>query len=170
MLTKPQIIEALRQFASQRPRLDFANYGDVSVYRSELRSITRDLHDARHLLRSVELTDSITADDLIAAFKRAYSGRLSIRETENGKAELDYCTGQYWPTEYRKAVAAVCASALWDWMRDKAMPLPVYKQYGSADNRPMQTVTLYNGKSAGDYLRSQFRREFGKGIAGRWFN
>ena len=143
MATKQQIIDALYKFASQRPGLEFGNYGDVSAYRSEMRSITKDLHQARQLLRAVELRDSITVEQLREGFQ-AYSGRLSIVDTDTGDARLDYCTGQYFPTEYRRAVCAVLASTLWVWAR------PDYP--------------------TGDKLRSYFRREFGRGIASRWFN
>jgi hypothetical protein len=29
---------------------------------------------------------------------------------------------------------------------------------------------MYDGKSAGDWLRSHFRKEFGRTIANRWFD
>ena len=168
MLTKDQVVTVLYTWINQRPGLEFANYGDVSSYRSELRSITRDRADALQLLRAVELRDSITADDLIAAFPRAYSGRLSISEGVNKKGEpcavLDYCAGQYFPTEYRKAACAVLASVLWDRARAD-MPAPD----GKAMRHGYETET-YQGKSAGDWLRSYFRRQFGRGIASRWFN
>ena len=144
-----QILTALDRFARQRPGLEYGNYGDATAYRSEMRRITRQLADARTLLRAVEHS-GITADQLREAF-RAYSGRLAITETDKG-IRLDYCTGQYWPTEYRAAVCAVLASALWDYYRDDF----------AASAKP--------GESAGDAVRRQFRREFGRGIANRWFN
>ena len=165
MLTKTQILDALRQWIKQRPGLEFGNYGDVSAYRAEMRAITKDRHHAETLLRQVELRDSITAADLLKAF-RAYSGRLSISETQDGKARLDYCTGQYFPTEYRRAACAVLASALWDWARDKCMPEPV-RMHNSETG---ENVDRYNGLRAGDWLRQNFRREFGRSIANRWFN
>lgn len=131
------IIAALWQWIGQRPGLDFANYGDVKSYRAELRSITRDLHDARRLLRDVETTN-ISADALKDALRRSYSGRLSW----DGK-RLDYTTGQYWPTEYRRAACAVLASALWE-------------HYREADD-------------TGDSIRARFRRMYGQGMARRWF-
>ena len=45
-------------------------------------------------------------------------------------------------------------------MLDKFMP---------ASRRPIITER-YNGKTAGDWLRSSFRREFGRGIQSRWFD
>ena len=169
MLTKEHILLALRAWVNQRPGLEFANYGDLSSYRSELRSITKDRRDALELLSAVALRDSISAEDLLAAF-RAYSGRLSITE-KNGKAQLDYCTGQYWPTEYRKAACAVLASALWERKRQD-MPKPdchVTRQFG--DNHPdTGSYELYDGLRAGDWIRRSFRREFGRSIQSRWFS
>ncbi len=175
---KRLIIDALGKWVRQRTGLDYANCDDVSSYRSELRSITRDLNDARVLLRAVELRDSITAHDIVDASRHAYSGRLEIVQgyRVNGKGffsstsaaqqavdkylpaivaiesavKIDYCTGQYWPTEYRKAVCAVLASALWN--RKRA-------------DMPDDTGKL----SYGDWLRDQFRREYGIGIGKRWF-
>lgn len=172
MNEKQAILDALDKFVNQRAGLEFANYGDVASYRSEQRSITKDLHNYRELRRAVSWRDSITADSLKAAF-RAYSGRLSckvewhqyIPETCPGnpcgsecdhrgapyKVVLEYCTGQYFPTEYRKAACAVLASALWDNVRDD---IP-------NEGR--------DGQSPGDLIRGHFRREFGRGLAARYF-
>ena len=144
---KTRILQALRAFARQRPGLEFANYGDVRAYRSELRSITRGLAQAQALLQAVTWRDSITADHLVAAARGAYSGRLSIEEQDDGSVRIGYCTGQYWPTEYRRAVCAVLSSALWGYWRECA---------GTA-----ATV---------DDIRRAARAELGRGIAARWFN
>ena len=95
------ILENLDAFVRQRSGMDYRNYGDAASYRSEQRSITRDLHDYRALRSAVQWRESIDAAALKEAF-HAFSGRL----TWDGR-RLDYCTGQYWPTEYRKACAAV---------------------------------------------------------------
>jgi len=155
MTKKQKIIATLRAFVAQRSGMDWHNYGDAASYRAEQRAITRDGKEARELLRAVELRDSITADDIIKASKSAFSGRLSIVERDNGAISVDYCAGQYFPTEYRKAVCAVCASVLWDYMRDN---------YGAgfahSAGRPV----------TGSELRAQFRKEYGRGIASRWFS
>lgn len=154
------IIAALYRFVAQRPGLEFGNYGDVAAYRSELRGITKDLNHARQLIRAVELS-SIDAEALKEAFKSAFSGRLSW----NGQS-LEYCTGQYWPTEYRRAVCAVMASALWAHKRDHCMPEGVLMH----NSETGETLKRYNGLRAGDFIRAKFRKEFGRGIASRWFN
>lgn len=133
---KMNTINLLYTFANKRPMLDFRDYGDVSAYRSESRRITQHRNDARVLLRHCELFN-------IEPDFSAFSGRLSL---ENGK--LEYCTGQYYPTEYRAAVAAVCAKAIWyTWRENTLIP-----------------------NNVGFYLHNYAKREFGAGIAKRWFN
>jgi hypothetical protein len=166
-LTRDKIIEALDAFVRQRPGLEFANYGDVSAYRSEMRSITKDLHHYRTLRRQVELS-GITAEQLLAAF-RAYSGRLSITETDDGKVRLNYCTGQYFPTEYRRAACAVMASALWDYKRSECMPTG--SRQGADEGAMLYPNPTGKGfVNAGSWLRQSFKRDFGRAIANRWFN
>jgi hypothetical protein len=143
---KQAIIDALYTFAHKRPQLEFNNYGDVSAYRSESRAITKDLHHARHLLRALELSQSITAEDIIRASEHAFSGRLSINVTDDGLVSIDYCTGQYFPTEYRKAVAAICASALWTFYRNKC------------------------NYATGERIRQAAKRDFNSSIVRNYFN
>lgn len=142
-MNKQTIIDALYIFAHKRPQLEYGNYGDPVAYRAESRAITRDLHDARRLLRAVELRPSITAQKIIDASSRAFSGRLTIT-TEADSVQIDYCVGQYFPTEYRCAVAAIMASALWDYWRSDA--------------------------TDAQRIRNTARYEFNKGIAQRYFN
>lgn len=162
--SKETILAALYAFASQRPGLDFANYGDCRTYNAEARAIRKTLSEFRQLFRQVQLSDSITAENLIEAARSAFSGRLSFIQRGDSVA-VDYCTGQYWPTEYRNAACAVLASALWDHKR-RCMPEPVNgvtDEYGS----PRYGLKLL---SAGEWLRQSFRKEFGRGIQSRWFN
>lgn len=195
---KQTICAVLRTFIQQRPGLEFCNYGNWPAYRAELRSIGTDLKHARTLLSAVEWHDSIGADDILRAAKGAYSGRLHIDETKPGRFTLDYCTGQYWPTEYRRAVCAVLSSALWDYWRAGMQPTGWRVKclldepgavYGLATSKVFPTETAaaeyaatvanarhacavpeFSGISAGDYLRKRARGEFGRSIANRWFN
>lgn len=171
-MTKQQILEALRVWINQRPGLEFGNYGEMSAYRSELRSIAKDRRDALELLSAVALRDSITAEHLIEASKRAYSGRLTLEATDKGGVRIAYCTGQYWPTEYRKAAAAVLAAALWEHRREN-MPKPQGKVTKGTGVGPFYRESEHDsieGLTPGDWLRRSFRREFGASIQRRWFD
>ena len=169
--SKQNLLTALRTFARQRPGLEFGNYGDWKAYRAEMRSITRDLQHAQELLSAVAWRDSITTESIMLAAKHSFSGRLEI--TRDGDSfKLDYCTGQYFPTEYRRAVCSVLSSALWDYFRDN-MPAPdgtIKKSSGVGTFRTEYETDSYGGLSAGDYLRRTARRELGRSIASRWFN
>lgn len=167
-LTRKRILYVLDKWIRQRPGLEHGNYGDPVAYRAELRSITKDLHDAQSLLAAVRWRDSIPVDMLREAFRSAYSGRLTL----NDDGSLDYCTGQYWPTEYRKAACAVLASVLWAYTRE-TMPAPVgrlTRTHGEFETE--HDAVLWQGKqvSPGDWIRLTLRSEFGRGIASRWFS
>lgn len=103
-------LDALRAYAHRRPGLEWANYGDASAYRSDARRATRQLRDARSALEvasRLALSGKLTTADILAACK---GDRLTLSRTGDTWA-VDYCTGQYWPTEYRAAVARVALHA-----------------------------------------------------------
>ena len=141
MADKSTIIAALRKWIAQRPGLEFGNYGDPVAYRAEVRSIGKDLQHARAMINYVAWHDSITADMILDAAK---SGRLSI-VVKGDKVTINYVTGQYWPTEYRRAVCSLMSSVIWYWLRENCD----YK--------------------TGDDIRKAARRELGQSIARRWF-
>ena len=142
--TKEQIVSLLRAWIKQRPGLDYREYGNSrECYMGDLNPIMQEKRDAERLLESVE-NSAMTAEELLNGFS-AYSGRLQIvPDKKDGEFCLEYCTGQYWPTEYRAATCAVLASALWNYHRDE--------------------------NSTGDSLRKKFKRMYGIGIQKRWFN
>lgn len=139
-------LTALAAWVRQRPGLEFANYGNAASYRAELRGITRDRHDAETLLKAVAYRETAIPMDALRDAFRAYSGRLSWH-WDGQRGRLEYCTGQYWPTEYRRAVCAVLASALWACWREECRA----------------------ERKIGDAISARARREFGRGLAGRWF-
>lgn len=152
---RERILSALMKFARQRPGIDPRNYFEtwresegVKAYRQEVREVTADLADLREIMRSVRWREGITAGDLIKA-TRAYSGRLQIIE-DGETVRVEYCTGQYFPTEYRKACCAVLASALWDYSRAICQRAQV--------------------ENIGEELRRGFAREFSRRVAKRYFN
>jgi hypothetical protein len=146
MNTQDQLhtVTLCRAYIAKRPCLDWRNYFSDGLdwrgraaYRSESRRITRQLNDARRLLRFCELYSVNLTAQLIDNSRRLFI---------DDKGELEYHVGQYWPTEYRAAVARAAASAIWAWWRDEC------------------------GYDTGDKLRAKARAEFGRGIASRWFN
>ena len=149
-MSKQNLLDAISTFAAQRPGLDPRDYirdwrdaDGRANYRRESRRITRDLHHARALLGYVARRDSITAADIIEASKRAFSGRLEIEQTTEGY-KVNYCTGQYFPTEYRRAVGVSLANAVW---------YALGKDHETADD-----------------IRKAARRELGKTLASEFFN
>ena len=141
MADKSTIIDALHKWIQQRPGLEFGNYGDMSSYRAELRSIGKDLQHARAMVNYVAWHDSITAEMILSAADNG--GRLSLT-TDGDKVTINYVTGQYWPTEYRRAVCSLMSSVIWHWLRENCE----YK--------------------TGDDIRKAARRELGASIARRW--
>lgn len=150
---KTQVIETLQKWINQRPGLDPRNYGTgiegFRAYQCESRAITKDLHDARSLLAQVGWR-GITAEQIIEAAKQSYSGRLEIKRTDKG-IEIDYCTGQYWPTEYRRAVCVVLRNTLWDYFRESLI-----QARGVSPKK--------------DELQAYIKREVGSRMFNRWFN
>ena len=143
MADKSTIIDTLHKWIAQRPGLEFGNYGNVSSYRAEMRSITRDLQHARAMVNYVAWHDSITADMILRAADNG--GRLSLT-TDGDRVTINYVTGQYWPTEYRRAVCALMSSVIWGWLREDCKC------------------------ETGDDIRKAARRELGQSIARRWFS
>lgn len=141
--TKESILQALRAFVAQRPGMDPNNYGDWTVYRAESSRVTRDRHHAEALLRVVELRQSIGPADLLAAF--GSSGRCTLVVSPEGAVSVDYCTGQYFPTEYRRAVCRGLRSVLWNWYQS-------------------------NGAATREAVIKAAHRDVGRTIARQWFN
>lgn len=140
-LTRDELLDMLQAFARQRPGIEPGNYHTLASYRSESREVTADLHDFRALLSAVRLRESsIPADAIRAALQTG--GRLTLDDA----GRLSYCTGQYFPTEYRKAACRVLASLMWS----------VYRA-------SMTTPT-------GDAIRCRAFAEFGRRICRRYFN
>lgn len=117
--TMPAALRAIAVYAAQNPGLDFADYGGgfgsvndrrraVSAYRADARRITKDLQRCRAAMRELAWrAASITDEQVIESARRTFSGRLTLTKRDGGGIAIDYCTGQYWPTGYRAACAAV---------------------------------------------------------------
>jgi len=106
----PDGIRALAAYAAKRPGLEYRDYcrgyGDTdgrAAYFREARAISDQLADVREALAAA-YAQGVTDADLIECSK---GDRLTLGED----LSIDYTVGQYWPTEYRAAVARLAASA-----------------------------------------------------------
>jgi len=142
-MTKQDILENLEAFAMQRPGLMFADYGDASLYRRDYwEHCGQPLTDFRNMFSAILGRDSLTADDL----------RQAIRETNRldmlDDGRFDYTPGQMGATEYRHAACNVLARALWNYWREDV-----------PENKPPR-----------NYIYRNAVRQFGRGIANRYFD
>ena len=140
-------INLCRAFIAKRPSLDARDYirdwrdaEGRAIYRSESRRITQQLNDARAMLDYC----AYNGVDLTAAL-RVSGARLFI----NANGALEYHAGQYWPTEYRAAVACAAAKSIFHhWNAETGTSDPNFRAN----------------------IHARARREFGRGIAARWFS
>lgn len=143
---------ALIEFAAQNPGLEYGNYGEPTSYRAELRSIGNDWKRVKKAI--AEAAEAGVGDrEIIEAAPRAFSGRLTVNFQKDGKTfgYWDYCTGQYWPTEYRKAVASVIEAATHALLQSKpAEPLPE-REYSLSEIKDI-------AKARGSYFFKNSRR------------
>jgi hypothetical protein len=117
-MNKQNMLDALRAFVNQRSGMDGRNYNSRESFLSDYRPLLRNGRTARRLIREVELRESITSKDLKAGSRHAFSGRIEFKENGNG-VRIEYCTGQYFPTEYRAAACSLLSEVLWNyWLKD----------------------------------------------------
>lgn len=151
--SREKILSSLQAWINQKPGLDPRDYGDLSGYRGEVRRISKQRAHALELLSAVALRLDISAADIVAASGAAFSGRLTVNP-ETGK--IDYCTGQYWPTEYRLAAAWVLQSALWASIR--------------AEVQAENPEAPENGVSLGELIRKRARELLSVSVYRNFFN
>lgn len=129
--TKPRVVDLLREFINQDPDLEPANYAGEADYQSDLRKIEKDQACANILLELVARTDTIDVKALDNAMNSTFSGRLQLVRSagRRGRWELEYTTGQYYPTEYCAAACACLAQALYLDEREKDATYTREKHY-----------------------------------------
>jgi hypothetical protein len=129
-----QIFSALETWIKQRPGLDARDYGGGMdgwrAYRQELRQISKDRQRAMKALDEAKGLTPAMPNVLLDSF-RAFSGRLEWKLDEG---RLVYCTGQYWPTEYRKAAASVLERYVSSWQQNWANAHPQTFTYRTMDD------------------------------------
>ena len=106
----PEGLRLLAAYAAKRPQLEFRDYCSGwndkegrAAYFQEARSITADLRRVREALRFA-CAVNVQNEHLMQC---STGERLTLDEN----LRLDYCVGQYWPTEYRPAVARLIERA-----------------------------------------------------------
>ena len=106
----------LTKFANKKPCLDFRDYcsawydkdGRASYFR-ESREITKDLHDFRELMYTLNSLYYLSELNDLLIEKLSNNGQRLFLDGN----KLTYHVGQYFPTEYRPAVNRVLASCIW---------------------------------------------------------
>lgn len=150
-----QIFSALETWIKQRPKLDVRDYGGGMdgwrAYRQELRQIAKDRQRAMKALDEAKGLNPPMPNVLLDSF-RAFSGRLEWKQDEG---KLTYCTGQYWPTEYRKAAASVLELYVSSWQQNWANANPQTFTY-----RTMDDVIAANKATGGHWFDASTMRFF----------
>ncbi len=113
---KQQIIAAIRAHIMSRPNIDSRDYGNIKIQRADQRKATKDAHAALAFLGAISARDDITAAAMLDPARN--TGRFSIKQ-DGQTIRADYCTGQYWPTEYRAGAARYLADVLWNYLREQ---------------------------------------------------
>lgn len=95
-LTTEEITHQFMKFVQQKPGFELANYSDMSSYKSDYNYYKKDA-DFNRSLREWDIMDVFSELSPEELAHRVFDNRLYINE--NG--ELNYITGQYFPTEYQ---------------------------------------------------------------------
>jgi hypothetical protein len=149
-------IDKLVKFVNQRPGLDFSNYGDHKIYNSESREITKDRQDFFELFAlASRRVDNL--NEQLTKYLTETSDRLRINE----KGQIEYCTGQYFPTEYRPAANRVLRSIIWDSYRDETIYIPEDDKIGYVG------TPVYKD---GHEIRKAIRRNLSRRVGKLYFN
>lgn len=134
-VSESSAIAQLVAFAAQNSGIELRNYYDPAerftrphawregyrAFRVEQRSISSEWRRFKQALITAHL-EGVTDADVIAEAPHAFSGRLewvqahrsvdSTGATSPKQSHWNYCTGQYFPTEYRSAAATVLEAAI----------------------------------------------------------
>lgn len=105
---KWEVVNKFSDWINQRPGIDSRNYGSYNSLKQEYRRIAKQKRDASAALN---LFCSLPYDvSLMTNAMRYFSGRLSFDDI----GDLQYCTGQYWPTEYRLVADVVLSGYVFE--------------------------------------------------------
>lgn len=121
----PNFVSLLSGFVYQRPGFNLCNYSSMRDYRADYYQALK-FKQAYDLLLS-QAERMFYFEDLnkkLGDRLKNNSGRLSFNTKSN---DLEYCTGQYFPTEYRRAAFYVLFYTVLDLIRDLLESKPELK-------------------------------------------
>lgn len=124
-MKSPNFVSLLSNFVHQRPGFNLCNYSSMRDYRADYYQALK-FKQAYDLLLS-QAERMFYFDDINAKLGdrlKNNSGRLSFNTESN---DLEYCTGQYFPTEYRRAAFYVLFYTVLDLIRDLLESKPELK-------------------------------------------
>lgn len=162
-------IAQLVAFAAQNSGIEFRDYYDPRdcnkqaildgrrAYAQECRSITQDWRRFKEALIQAGI-DQVIDGDVIAAAPGAFSSRLEWKSNGCGGGHWNYCTGQYFCTEYRKAAATVLEAAA----RARRASRPAEKRTPAS----IEDLKQLNRKNGGCWFEPSTMRFFGTRICG----
>jgi hypothetical protein len=165
--TGTEAVEIFRKWINQRSGIDSRNYfsdwrdqDGRRAFRQEQQSIQADGDRARVALSEFSQMpyDPVVLAD---ACRHAYSGRLDF----NARAELTYTTGQYFPTEYRKAAASVLEQYVSD-MRRKGIGIPADAQKQHGETITVSELKAINAGHGGHFFDADAMRFFNSKVHG----
>jgi hypothetical protein len=171
------IFKALEEFIARRSGLDSRDYWTSdhwnarsegrAAFRADQRQVAKDGVRARQALELARRLQPAKPELLADAF-RAFSGRLewdaTARDTSGSQPNphLVYTTGQYFPTEYRKAAASVLETYISAWRQWYASEHP--QEFTFAD---MSDVISANKQVGGHWFERSTMRFFKTKIESR---
>jgi hypothetical protein len=165
--TRTEAVEIFEKWIAQKPGLDprnyFSEWSDQNgrrAYRQEQESIRKDRGKAIDALRTFEGLP-YDAEVLRDAMRHAFSGRLQF----NDAGELDYTTGQYWPTEYRSAAATVLEQYISD-MRRKGIGIPADAVVPHGQTITVEQLRAISKGHGGHFFDAGSMRFFGSKVHG----
>lgn len=124
-MKNPNFVSLLCNFVYQRPGFNLCNYSSMRDYRADYYQALK-FKQAYDLLLS-QAERMFYFDDIntkLGDRLKNNSGRLSFNTDSN---DLEYCTGQYFPTEYRRAAFYVLFYTVLDLTRDLLESKPELK-------------------------------------------
>jgi hypothetical protein len=109
-MTKESLVKIFTEWIEQRPEIDKNDYDSRSELQKTFSEIGKQKQNA---LKELEIFKVLPLDKkaLAVALCHGFSGRLQLTADKEGERKgeirIEYITGQYFPTEYRLALASV---------------------------------------------------------------